>query len=382
MKLTGLNNPSTCQVSFIRQVSIKELMVMDLELIKSQLDVRTIAEQLLGKPAMKSQKYLAFKCPFHGEHKGSSLVVYFDGWKCFGSCAASGDVFSFVAKVRGLDPKNDFAEILRYLGYSEHGIQRKKPIHRVVTPRPETLEAAAAPSQEWQFYGELLVKAAQDMLWSEQGERALAYLYGRGLRPAAIKTARLGYISAESPQDYEYGTIFDAEWQHDGKTVRAHCGIYIPHFADGQLWAIRVRRPPGIGGPKYVGIRGGTKALYLIDEVEPRLPVLLVEGEFDALITLQEAGPGASVEVCPLALASASNKRIAPNWLDRLVSAPVIFSRMDGDGAGGAANEVLQGLSHRVKPVQVPAPHKDINELYLSDGGEAVRSWLQEVLNG
>lgn len=244
------------------------------------------------------------------------------------------------------------------------------------TPQPV---AAQPPGQEWQRYASLVVDYAQDYLWGPEGGRALKYLREqRGLRDYVIKEARLGYITSDNPDHYTYGEVFDCEWWHDDKNVRVHMGITIPHFAGGNLWAVRTRRPPGLSGPKYVGIRGGSKALYWSDYVEPRLPVLLVEGEFDALIAWQEAGPGMDVEVCPVALGSAYNKHLAPNWLESLITAPLILSRMDDDQAGESANSVLQQLSNRVRPVAVPAV-KDITDLHLTGPGK-VREWVAGVL--
>jgi len=348
---------------------------MDLAAIKSQIDLRVLVESELGKPAARSGKTSMYKCPFHGEVKGHSLAVYADGWKCFGACQASGDVFDWVKKRQGFQTNT---EALAYLGYTPDGIQRRKIVRH--QPKPQTLEAATPPSERWQFFGETLVQWAEENLWGDIGAGALRYLKEqRGLSRLAIRSARLGYIPPEKPEDYQYGRVFDPDWQIDEKPVRMHCGITIPHYAAGQLWAIRIRRPPGIEGAKYMGIRGGSKALYWFDQLEPRLPILLVEGEFDALVAWQEAGPGCLVEVCPLALASASNKQLAPNWLAGLITAPLIYSRMDADGAGSKANEALQHLSARIRPVAVPEGYKDITEMHLGGAG-LVRSWVSDLL--
>lgn len=349
----------------------------DLEAIKSGIDLRVLVEMELGKPKLHSSKYNAYACPFHGEHKGASLAVYQDGWKCFGKCNTGGDVFAWVKLRQGF---NGLGEVLSYLGYTPDGNQQRKPVIRPAQQPPSTVETAEPPSERWQFFAGELLNFAQKLLWSKDGERAIAYLKEkRGLSPDTIKTAGLGYLPGDA-HIYTYGSEFDPDWKDsEGKTIRAHHGILIPHFADKNLWAIRVRRPPGLDGPKYVGIRGGVRALYWIDQQYPGTPALLTEGEFDALVLHQEAGIGCLVEVSPLALASASNKRIDTRWLPWLVSCPTIYSRMDADQAGDKANDVLKQLSARVRPVNVPDGFKDVTELHLSGAG-AVQRWVEGLL--
>lgn len=349
----------------------------DLEAIKSGIDLRDLVEHDLGKPKSRSAKANMYACPFHHESKGASLAIWKDGWKCFGKCQEQGDVFSWVKKVHGFQ---SFTEVLAYLGYTDSG-QRRSPRRKShLTPRPQPQPVTAQPPDSgWQFYAGRFVEFAEDYLWGPEGGRALKYLREkRGLRDYTIKEARLGYAWSDNPDEYTYGAVFDPEWQVDGKTVHCHMGIIIPHFMGGNLWAVRTRRPPGFTGPKYVGIRGGSKALYWSDYIEPRLPVLLVEGEFDALVAWQEAGPGMDVEVCPVALGSASNKNLPPNFMEPLISAPVIYSRMDDDQAGEYANQVLRQLSSRVYPVNVPGV-KDITDLHLTGPG-AVSEWIAGVL--
>jgi len=63
--------------------------------------------------------------------------------------------------------------------------------------------------------------------------------------------------------------------------------------------------------------------------------------------------------------------------METLISAPVIYSRMDDDQAGESANQVLRQLSSRVYPVNVPGV-KDITDLHLTGPG-AVREWVAGV---
>jgi DNA primase len=345
----------------------------DLDIIKQSIDCRTYLERDLGAPAHRSGKAWLYKCPLHQEHKGYSLAVYPDGWKCYGACNKSGDVLTWLMEYHRLT----FAEAKSHLTGDFIRIPSK--------PRPTASVAVDGqpPTNEWRAYADHLIRYATNELWKPTGQRALRYLTDeRGLTHGTIRRAKLGYIPAQHLDDYQYGRVLDTAWVHDGKPVRAHCGITIPHLADEIIWGIRVRRPAGIDGPKYMGFRGGSRALYNADVIERGLPVVLVEGEFDALIVDQVAGPGMAVECCAVALASAANKNIPQRWHHRLVYAPVILARLDADGAGQSALQSLQSLSSRVKPIQVPSPHKDINDFYLVAGADGVRSWLHNCLGG
>lgn len=350
--------------------------------ILEQVDCRDVVEAVLGKPKSRSADTYIYKCPFH-QDKTPSFAVYKDGWTCFGSCHESGNAIKFLEKFHGWYWKDAAVHLVQtynldpaLLGKDAKQMRSRRPL-----PRPAARTAAPAatepPAREWQQYARKLVDMAVDTLWSPAGEKARHYLRAtRGFTQFMIKNARLGYIPAEKPDDYTYGRVLFPDWMHEGKPVRAHCGITVPHFADKQLWAVRVRRPPGIEGAKYMGIRGGTKALYWVDNVHPGMPVIITEGEFDALCL----DSSAFNLVCPVALASASNKHIDNRWLAKLMTAPVVLARLDADGAGESASATLRQLN--IKSVQVPAPYKDVNEFYLGAGREAVKVWVEESLNG
>ena len=70
--------------------------------LNSNLDCRSIVERDLGKPKKRTHVYSTFKCPFHQERKGYSLVVYADHWRCFGKCGDSGDVIGWLMRYHQL----------------------------------------------------------------------------------------------------------------------------------------------------------------------------------------------------------------------------------------------------------------------------------------
>lgn len=118
-------------------------------------------------------------------------------------------------------------------------------------------------------------------------------------------------------------------------------------------------------------IRG---CLYLADRILPRTPLIITEGEFDALIAWQVGGDFARAA----AIGSASYARIDRRWYGALLGVPRVIACMDADAAGAGAAAQLALVSSAVKCVQVPVG-KDMNEFYLQAGGNAVYTWLKQA---
>lgn len=326
--------------------------MIDVERIKQNIDCRDLIERDLGKPKYRSNKYSTYKCPLHNEEKGYSFAVYKDHWACFGKCGHGGDAISWLMEYHNLSFQVACEQLSTgALPQLEQPKRLKKATMRPLSEPPEVL---------WRRAADTIVHLAIEYLWGEQGKRALYYLkHERGLTEQTILDAKLGYISG----DYrEWKTI-------EGLTVP--CGITIPWYADENIWGIKVRR--AVGQQRYQQVSGGNikGCLYLADNIKPGLPLIITEGEFDALIVKQIAGEKMSIA----SIGSATNKRINPRWFPKLISAPSIMVRMDGDSAGQGAVEQISNLSQAVTCIQVPYG-KDINDFYLLKGHENACSWI------
>jgi hypothetical protein len=102
----------------------------DLKLLKEQHDLRLIVEADLGPAHCRGGKALLWRCPFHNEHKGYSLAVWEDGWRCFGACGAKGDVLDWLQRYRGLS----FTEACEYLGQTTPPSEPAMSIARNLPP--------------------------------------------------------------------------------------------------------------------------------------------------------------------------------------------------------------------------------------------------------
>jgi DNA primase len=328
-------------------------MIADTQQVKERIDCRDLVARDLGKPKVKSSGYHAYPCPLHHEVKGASLVVYADGWTCHGKCNRSGDAITWLEAYHGMD----FKQAVIALGGNLADVPVRSP-DRLHRPEPEP--SAEPPAPEWQHHAHQIAQRAQQYLWSDSGIQALAYLRRRGLSDATIEQAQLGYVPPRSDDDVKYGRVFYPDWKKaDGKPVRVPCGHTIPHFAEGHIWALRVRTVSG--QPKYSAVSGGSKALYWADHITLHRNILITEGEFDALIAHQLICD----IVSPVALASASNHSFGLRWSSHLVTARVLLARMDSDSAGMKALAKLAHLSRRIKSIRVPQG-KDINDYYLA----------------
>jgi DNA primase len=335
--------------------------MIDAAIIKSHFDCRDVVEADLGKPKTRSANYNVYKCPFHREVKGYSLVVYSDHWQCFGACQETGDVIKWIMKRQDLDFKAACNSLTGNIPVPFKSYQS--------APRPQPRETPSEPpGQAWQESARWILDQAETELWSPNGERAMSYLRNRGLYPDTIRAAKLGYV----PGDMKTWYTFEA----DGQQFKHPSGITIPWFADNALWGVNVRRPARPGEVKYQQFSGGhTKgALYWVDDLVTGWPVLFTEGEFDCLIAWQ-CGQDF---VCTVTLGGASNP-LSSRWYKLLASSPHIIAVTDNDEAGDRAGDRLAGLSARVRRVHVPTG-KDLTDFFLDTNLGTVSQWIEEVL--
>lgn len=317
--------------------------------LKASCDLRRLVEEDLGPAPLRGGRAHLWKCPFHNEQTGYSLAVWVNGYRCFGACDLCGDAIDWLMNYRHLS----FIEATALLGERP----RSHPPHSI----KQVLNTPSEPPEwGWQHRAEAVVHQAEETLWSDMGEPALNYLINRGLNTRTIREARLGYV----PGDH-------CQWRMiEGMDVP--CGITIPWFASGALWAVKVRRAGG--APKYQQIKGGNiNGLYGADRVVQRDIALFCEGEFDALLVQQEAGE----IVAPVTLSSAT-AILSSRWYAELTHCPTIIIAYDRDMAGQKGAKRLLSLSPRFR--QVAVPHgKDVTEFYLRGGD--IYSWIANILS-
>ena len=325
-------------------------MIVDVEQVKSNVDIVDIVGRVIQ--LKRTGRAYVGCCPFH-EDKSPSFAVYPDTqtYHCFG-CEAHGDVLAFVRAYHGVDFKGAIEMLAPNAG--EAGLAPTRQ------PSAKKRDLAEAPEASWQEKAWQVVEHGERMLWSDAGAKALGYLnQSRGLSDDIIRVMRLGYIPGH----------------HKGWTTIAGLkvpnGVLIPWLIESELWQLKVRR--AAGEPKYQQVAGGkTGGLYGIDSVTNLDSVVIVEGEFDAMVINQA---GAFVKA--IALGSANN-RLDDRWISKLFFVPKIWAVFDNDRAGDQFSARLAAISERIQRKFPPEGFKDANELWLADE-KLFFEWLKDM---
>ncbi len=161
---------------------------------------------------------------------------------------------------------------------------------------------------------------AAGRLWKPEGTEALAYLQGRGLTDETIRAARLGVVGSVSIPTREGDRCYQAR------------GVVIPWFDGDRLALVKIRQPEG-RKPKYAEAFRDRPRVYPDPSViEPGRPLVIVEGEFDALLLGQELRDLAAV----VTLGSASSRPDVATRAEMLAACPW-YVATDADEAGDKA---------------------------------------------
>ena len=203
-----------------------------------------------------------------------------------------------------------------------------------------------------------LVDSSERRLWLPEGLSTLAYLRRRGLGDDTIRMARLGWtpgIRLRTRDEDRYWTA---------------SGVVIPWLDGERLTLVKIRQPGGTR-PKYVeAFRDRTTIFPAPSGIRPGKPIVIVEGEFDALLLGQAIGDLASVVT--LGSASARPDGIT---IERLLVAPVWFIAADADDAGDRCASGWPGRARRARP---PVPYNDWTD-FVEDSGNLRRWWTERL---
>ena len=150
--------------------------------VKQQADIVKVIEGYIRLRKAGAQNFTGL-CPFHREKTPSFNVnATRQFYYCFG-CQASGDVFSFVAKLENVS----FPESVRIVA-QKCGI----PLPKREFSSPEEAAEARLRARLLDLH-EAATAWFEDQLQGPEGALAREYLAGRGLSPEGIKRFRVGY---------------------------------------------------------------------------------------------------------------------------------------------------------------------------------------------
>jgi hypothetical protein len=214
-----------------------------------------------------------------------------------------------------------------------------------------------------------LVDDAAMRIWSPEGAEALGYLHARGLDDQIIRAARLGFVAdASIPMD-------------GGARYWRVGGVIIPWSEAGRLTLVKIRRLGSFRGSKYVEAFRDAAGIFPDPAViEPGKPLVICEGEFDALLLGQALGDMAAV----VTLGSASSRPEAATRF-AMLDAPVWYLAHDADPAGDKAASGWPARAVRVRPPCFIMPEAGRNTKDWSDvaaNGVDLSRWWRDRLGG
>ena len=178
--------------------------------------------------------------------------------------------------------------------------------------------------------------------------------------------------------------LFSAN-KYFGRIAKQTDAIGFPYFKGGQYIASKYR---SIEAKDFTQDSGGSHIFFGIDKVDETRPLIIVEGEIDAL-TLIECGitngvsvpSGAPVKVSDGKVLPSEDKRFSFVWdaFDIIQKVPYVVIATDTDTAGQALAEELARRIGKDKCRIAKSAYKDLNEAFLDKGAVEVQEIIDKA---
>ncbi|MDX8431296.1 MAG: DNA primase [Candidatus Algichlamydia australiensis] len=350
-----------------------------LDRLREKIDL----QELLGSYLEMKRSGSTYKacCPFHEEKTPSFIVRQGDShYHCFG-CGAHGDAIAFLMghlKLSFQEAVEQLAERYHVILEEVDGEQKKGPSTRELV---EIVEKAA------DFYHFCL-------LHTDEGHKALHYLFSRGLDLNFVKLFRLGYAPADRtimPQAMKEQKIFMPLLETVGLTKGGkdlYSGRLLFPILDGRGRVIGFsgrKFQEETYGPKYYNtpetpLFKKSKVLYGLSHSRKRIAkerkVLIVEGQID---TLRMIAAGFNLTVA--GQGTAFGKEQAKELIN--LGVQEIYLLFDGDQAGKEAavkvGDLFQREGIEVFVAQFPEG-KDPDLILQEEGTKQLKSYIEKSI--
>ncbi len=353
-----------------------------LEILRQRIDL----VEVLSPHIVLKRSGAVFKacCPFHEEKTPSFMVKRGDShYHCFG-CGAHGDSIAFLMNY----VRMGFSEAVEYL--AERFQVALVKTNETVQKGPSRTKLKEVLEEACQFYQFLL-------LYSEEGQEALSYLYSRGIDLSFIQRFRLGYAPKQRDSLLKFGCEKNLSLEYletAGLIKKGERGKGYDFFSERILFPICDAMGAVIGfsgrkfrdaspGGKYVNtpetpLFKKSQVLFGISYSRKRIAkerkAIVVEGQIDAL-RLIEAGFDFTV--------AGQGTAFGEGHVQELVQIGVqeVYLALDSDLAGYEAackiGDLFQkkGVAIRVTPLP---PGTDPDSFLKENGPRAFEQLLNE----
>ena len=350
-----------------------------IETIRSRIDLARLIEESGVSLSRRGNRYVG-RCPFHGDTDPSFNVSPDKGlFHCFG-CGKSGTAFTYLSLREGLTFHEAVKKLAPRAGVSLKELEDTQPSDEVQRLAQANLEAQKLFRR-----------------WLKQSRQAMEYLERRGVTRDTIDELQIGYApeSWDALMNEMIGMKYDADFLVSAGLIRQNDKgrrydyfrnrlIFPINDMDGNVAGFGGRALDDDAGPKYLNspetpLYQKSQILYMLDrahrEVYQERRAVVAEGYMD-VIALRQAG--VLNAVAPL---GAALSKYHARLLKRRCDAVTFI--LDGDEAGARAVErgagVFLGEGLRVEAAVMP-PGKDPDDIIQSDGAEAVKTLLNNVV--
>ena len=350
--------------------------------IRSRNDIVDVISGYV-KLTRKGASYFGL-CPFHNEKTPSfSVTPSKQMFYCFG-CGAGGNVITFLMKYEN----QTFGEALHVLA-ERAGI---------ALPEPDRSREAKEKEEKRQLLLDIQKRAAEYFyrkLKAPEGQRALAYLSGRGLSAESIRNFGLGYADKYSDDLYKHMQPMgysDELLKESGLFAFDEKRGFSDKFWNRIMFPIMDAnsRVIGFGGrvmgdakPKYLNspetaVFDKSRNLYGLNVARRtrRKNMIICEGYMD-VIAMHQAGYTNAVASLGTALTSQQC-----SLLSRFTKEVLLIYDMDDAGIRAALRAIpmLRDSGIHAKVVDL-SPHKDPDEFIRTEGVESFENRLARAEN-
>ena len=154
--------------------------------------------------------------------------------------------------------------------------------------------------------------------------------------------------------------------------------IAFPYRQNGVMVGCKTRKPQvHVDGPKYLSLPGSKPGLYNFDNVDPDQPLVICEGELDAMIVWQSGFHN----VVSVGAGANSCKSLSDQYKSFLDAFPYLIIFSDNDDSGANMDKAfLEAFPDKARLVdKAVIQNKDANEEYFVGGADAIKKVIESA---